>query len=73
MSMVAISIFNASNYLLSIKLNPGLILHIFNFVINSDKSRIISLSLLFLIFAVRMALQLYLVYIHDVDVFFFLM
>ena len=69
MSMVDIYIFNADDALLSMKWNHRLIMRIFNSLINSVKARIISLALLCLIYVVRMVLQSYLVYIHDVDVF----
>ena len=59
MPMFVISIFNAVDDSLSMKCNPGLIPKLFKSSVNSVKSRIIYLSLLFLISVVRLALQSY--------------
>ena len=69
MSMFDIFLFNSAGALLSMKWNPGLILRIFNSLIDAVKACIIYLSLLFLISVVRMELQYYLVYIQYVDLF----
>ena len=53
MSMVAITIFKAVDSSLSMNWNPGLIPQLFNYVVNSMKAPIISLSLLFFIAVAR--------------------
>ena len=53
MSMVSIVIFNSVDDLLSMKFNHGLIPYIFKFLVNSVKSRITPLSLLFFTSVVR--------------------
>ena len=59
MSMVAIVIFTAVDAKLFMKWKPGLILSTFISSVNYVKDRIISLSFLFFIDVVMMALQLY--------------
>ena len=57
--MVFNAILNYVDDLLSMKWNPGLIPRPFKYVVAFMKVRIISLSLLFLVSVVRMALQSY--------------
>ena len=57
MFMVLIVIFKAVDASLSMKYNPGLILMLFKYLVNSVKDRIISLSLLFFTAVVSMEFQ----------------
>ena len=59
MLMEVIVIFKAVDDSLSMKWKPWLILQLFNSLVNSVKAHIISLSLIFFIAVVRMALQSY--------------